>query len=355
VDVRKEQDYAKSFDEVLRVLSQRFKIARSSAPEGVVETEWSTDWPKPGQRKYRVPSVVAFETDRRALDLRVEAEYGKSGKVTPGRDVQLEELVAGDLEAALQPQVEKVEPPPPPPASRLLGPTEEGEPAVDVRLSVGIPFLRGIVKSDDPNSPDSTIRFGEDGGMDRGTRLGIELSVQPAKGFMLALGYSRALWSGSDTMDNDERFDGVLFPAGSSVDAEMTVDRIDLTPKYVYDPGVGGFVEGQFRLSYLSERLELEGAAGTGEDGYRLFLLNPRVRGGPRFEGGVFLVGEIGYMLGYPALTYGAEVGLGGGVRLGAMDLEVGYRASFLDAFRGDHEDLRIIVKEPYLSLLFRF
>ena len=351
VDVRKEQDYARSFEDVRRVLASRFKISRSNPEEGILETEWSSDWPKPGQRKYFVRCVAAFGTDRRTLSLRAEAEYGKTGKAVPGRDLDLEALVASELQAALELHATPGVPPLPPPEQSR--PEEPQRKRVDLRLTAGLPALQGAVQSDGSGS-DSEIDFGDDGGLEQGTLLGFDLSIQAGKYVWISFGYSRATWSGDETTTDDELFDGVTFPAGTNVDGRLTVDRIDVGPKFVYDPGKSGFVEGQVRLSYLRENLKLDSAAASAEDRNDVFLLNPRFRGGVRF-GDAYLVGELGTSLGYPAFTWGVEAGLGGGLRLGAVELELGYRGSYLDAYHGDPKDLRLGMRQPYLSLLIRF
>lgn len=356
VVVRSGLAYEKAFEEVLRVVSGRLPVASSSAEEGRVETRWSADWPKPGQKKYRVRAIVRFEPDRRAVLVRADAEYGKPESARAGSDSALRDVLAADLEATLGAE-RVVQGPAPQAPERVVD--REGESAkvlpLDVRLRVDFAKVYGLTETDTAGSPDSSVHFDKDAELGRGPRFGLEASIYPQPKFAVALGYSRGIWTGEGTLERDEFYDGTFFPAGTRVDARLDVEQVDVTPKFVLDEGRGGLLEAGLRLSYLRMDFEIDGPAGKGEEGESLFLLSPGIRGGAAAEAGPFIVGEFRAILGYPAITSGVEMSAGGGVRFGPVDLELGYRAGFLNAFRGDDENLRLSPRGPYLSLTLRF
>jgi uncharacterized lipoprotein len=104
IELREDVNYERAWREVFRILQgYGFEFETISKDTGYVATAWHKSWSGDYDKKYRVRAIVRFAEDRKALQVKSEAQYGKheKGKYKAGYDTHLIETLKKDFEATV--------------------------------------------------------------------------------------------------------------------------------------------------------------------------------------------------------------------------------------------------------------
>lgn len=104
VELREDVSYERAWKEVFRILEgYKFEWETISKDSGYAATTWHKSWSGEYNVKYRVRAIVRFSEDRKALQVKSEAQYGKheKGKYKAGYDSSLIETLKKDFESTV--------------------------------------------------------------------------------------------------------------------------------------------------------------------------------------------------------------------------------------------------------------
>jgi len=88
VEIRDEVDYERAWETVFGILARDFDIEYASKEDGYLRTAWLYSWSGIHQANYRVRVTVKYSPDRRALELKPEAQYCKGNVWLLGVDTR---------------------------------------------------------------------------------------------------------------------------------------------------------------------------------------------------------------------------------------------------------------------------
>ena len=103
IEVRTDVPYDASWDRVVDYLIKRYDMELLSRPDGYLRTHWLYTWTGEFDKNYRVKVAVKFAPDRKALEIKTEAESGGEGNWTPGYDTRLRDTIGNDLTTLVSP------------------------------------------------------------------------------------------------------------------------------------------------------------------------------------------------------------------------------------------------------------